>query len=46
MINCDYSYARDCSECNEPVCRRDIFHSPNDWEDWEDDDWSDDDDDL
>lgn len=37
MMNCDYSYAADCSECNEPVCRRDIFHSPNDW----DDDWGD-----
>lgn len=36
MINCDYSYARDCSECEEPVCRRDIFHSPNDWDDWSD----------
>ena len=35
MMNCDYSYARDCSECEEPICRRDIFHSPNDW----DDDW-------
>ena len=33
MIRCDYSDARDCSECNEPVCRRDIYHSPNDWED-------------
>ena len=33
MINCEYSYARDCSECNEPYCRRDIFHSPNDWDD-------------
>lgn len=33
MIRCDYSDARDCCECNEPVCRRDIYHSPNDWED-------------
>lgn len=37
MINCDYSPARDCSECDLPVCRRDIYHSPNDWED----DWGD-----
>lgn len=39
MITCDYSSARDCSECDLPVCRRDIYHSPNDW----DDDWGEDD---
>ena len=21
-MNCPHSYARDCSECNEPVCKR------------------------
>lgn len=35
MIRCDYSYAPDCSQCDEPYCRRDVYHSPNDWdEDW------------
>ena len=32
MITCDYSPARDCSECDLPVCRRGIYHSPNDWD--------------
>ena len=31
-MTCDYSLARDCSECEEPYCRRDIYHSPNDWD--------------
>lgn len=30
-IRCDYSDARDCSECNEPICLR--FKRRNDWED-------------
>lgn len=43
MINCEYSYARDCSECNEPICRRASDLAPNDYdypdddEDWDDD---------
>lgn len=32
-MNCDYSYARDCSECNEPVCRRSSYHTDNDYND-------------
>lgn len=36
MMTCDYSLARDCSECEEPYCRRDIYHSPNDWDDVKD----------
>lgn len=37
MITCDYSYAPDCSECDLPVCMRDIYHSPNDYDDPYDD---------
>lgn len=32
MIRCDYSNAPDCSECNEPICRRGHYHSQNDWD--------------
>lgn len=40
MINCEYSYARDCSECNEPICRRasDLAHNDYDYPD-DDEDW-------
>lgn len=37
MMTCDYSFAPDCSECDLPVCRRDIYHSPNDYDDPYDD---------
>ena len=40
MMTCENSYARDCSECNEPYCLRHMTRQ-NDW----DDDWVDDDDD-
>ena len=44
MITCDYSYAPDCSECDLPVCWRDIYHSPNDYDDPDDDeDWDEED---
>ena len=33
MIRCDFSNAPDCSECNEPICRRGHSHMPNDWDD-------------
>lgn len=36
-MTCAYSYAPDCSECEEPVCRRDIYHSPNDYDEYFDD---------
>lgn len=32
MITCDYSYAPDCSQCDEPVCLRHVQRA-NDWED-------------
>lgn len=31
-IRCDYSDARDCSECGEPICLRHMKHR-NDWDD-------------
>lgn len=39
MMNCEYSYARDCSECDEPVCLRHMTRR-NDWDDeWRDDEY-------
>lgn len=37
MMNCDFSDARDCSECCEPICRH--MQRRNDW----DDEWGGDD---
>lgn len=31
-IRCDYSDARDCSECGEPICLRHMKRE-NDWDD-------------
>ena len=36
-MKCDYSYAPDCSECNEPVCLRHMHHEHNNWDDYMDD---------
>lgn len=41
MITCDYSYAPDCSQCDEPVCQSHMQRE-NDWaDDWGEDDWPD-----
>ena len=34
-MTCRYSYARDCSECNEPRCPY-IDHMGEEWEDDDD----------
>ena len=39
MMTCENSYARDCSECDEPFCLRHMTRR-NDWDD--DDGWDDD----
>lgn len=31
-MTCNYSYARDCSECNEPRCPY-IDHAGEEWDD-------------